>query len=322
LSARRLTADDVLRASETLRTHLKPTPLRPCHALRSRPAYLKLECWQPTGSFKVRGAINVLSALTPEQRARGIVAASAGSHALGVAFASQALDGGMAVTLFVPESAPRSKTEKLRRFPVEVRQVGATYDDAYAAAMVHVAQTGATYVHAYEDPLTAAGQGTIGAEILAELPDVSTIVVPCGGGGMVAGIAAYAKAVNPSLRIVAVQPEASPSLRESLRRGEALHEYASGPTLADAIAGGIGDIVFIHRDLIDEVVEVSESEIEDAIVALLAEDQIVAEGSGAVGVAAVACGKLVPRDEGPLAIVVSGGNLDVRVLARLLSSRS
>jgi len=318
---RRLSADDVLRARDVLRRHLPPTPLRRSFALRPRPAWLKLECWQPTGSFKVRGAFNILSSLDAEARSRGIVAASAGNHALGVAFAAQALGGALRTTVFVPESAPRAKVEKLRAFPVEVRVAGATYDDAYAASVKAAEATGATYVHAYEDPRTAAGQGTVGVEILDELPDVEAIVVPCGGGGLIASIAAYVKALKPAVRIVAVQPEASPSLRESLRAGHALHEYAFAPTVSDGIAGGVGDIVFLHRDLIDEVVEVSEAETEDAMLSLLAEDQVVAEGSGAVGVAAVRSGRVVAADGRPVVVVVSGANVDARVLSRLLRDR-
>jgi threonine dehydratase len=319
--ARRLSVDDVSRAREVLRAHLPPTPLRRSFALRPRPAWLKLECWQPTGSFKVRGALNILSSLTPEEQARGIVAASAGNHALGVAFAAQALGGRLHTTLFVPETAPRAKVEKLRGFPVEVREAGATYDDAYAAALRAVGDSGATYVHAYDDPRTAAGQGTVGAEILEQLPDVGAIVVPCGGGGLISGIAAYVKGVRPDVRIVAVQPEASPSLRESLRVGHPIHEYASGPTVSDGIAGGIGDIVFAHRDLIDQVVEVSEAETEDAIAALISDDQVVAEGSGAAGVAAVQSGKVAAIDGRPVAVVVTGGNIDVRILAHVLRDR-
>lgn len=319
--ARRLSADDVRQARGVLAPHLPPTPLRRSFALRPHPAWLKLECWQPTGSFKVRGALNTLSSLSAEEQARGIVAASAGNHALGVAFAAQALGGGLHTTVFVPETAPRAKVEKLQGFPVEVRVVGATYDDAYAAALRAVDETGATYVHAYDDPRTAAGQGTVGAEILEELPDVGAIVVPCGGGGLIAGIAAYVKAVRPDVRIVAVQPEASPSLRESLRTGHAIHEYASAPTVSDGIAGGIGDIVFAHRDLIDQVVLVSEAETEEAIVSLLADDQVVAEGSGAVGVAAVRSGKVAGVGGRPVALVVTGGNIDARILSRLLRDR-
>ena len=317
-----LTLDDIQRAGETLRPHLRPTPLRRCFALRPREIYLKLECWQPTGSFKVRGALNNLSSLTLEERRRGVVAASAGNHALGVAFAAQVLGGGLDATLFGPATAPRTKVEKLRSYDVKVEERGDTYDDAYAEAMAYVRRSGARYIHAFEDTLTAAGQGTIAAEILEQLPRVETIVVPVGGGGLIAGIATVAKTLKPKARIVAVQPEASPSLRESLERGEALLEYPAGPTLADGIAGGIGQIAFAHRHLIDEVVEVSEPEIEDAIVALLADDQVVAEGSGAVGVAALRSGRLLLGDGmGPAVVVVTGGNIDVRTLARLLRDR-
>jgi len=318
----RLTLEDVERAGAAIRPYLPPTPLRRSFALRgSGDAYLKLECWQPTGSFKVRGATHVLTCLSPDERRRGVVAASAGNHALGVAFAVQALGGKAEATLFVPETAPRAKVEKLGGFPVTVHVEGATYDDAHALAMAHVERTGATYVHAFDDPRTAAGQGTAGLEILDDRPDVGAILVPVGGGGLISGLAAAVKARAPSVRVVAVQPEASPALSESIRQGRPLLEYPARPTLADGLAGGIGEIVFAHRDLIDDIVLVSEAEIEDAIVALLADDQVVAEASGAVGVAALRSGKW--RGDGrPVAAVVTGGNIDARVLGRLLAARA
>jgi len=310
---------DVRRAADTLRPHLVPTPLRRSSAFPGAPVYLKLECWQPTGSFKVRGATNLLASLAPEERARGIVAASAGNHALGVAFAAQALGGTVAATLFVPATAPRAKVDKLRRFPVAVHEKGDTYDDAVAEALAFRERTGATWVDAFDDPRTAAGQGTAGLEIAEELPDVDTVVVPVGGGGLISGMAAAMTALVPSLRVVAVQPEASPALRESLRLGRPLLTFPAGPTLADGLAGGIGEIVFAHRHLIDEVVTVTEAETEDAIAALLAEDQVVSEGAGAVGVAALRAGRIAPRGGRAVAVVVTGGNIDARVLARLLA---
>ena len=171
----------------------------------------------------------------------------------------------------------------------------------------------------FDDPRTAAGQGTAGLEIALELPEVDTVVVPVGGGGLIAGTAAALKALVPGLRVVAVQPDASPSLRESLRQGRPLLTYPAGTTLADGLAGGIGEIVFAHRQLIDEVVTVSEEETADAIAALLAEDQVVSEASGAVGVAALRAGRIAPRGGRPVAVVVTGGNIDARVLARLLA---
>jgi threonine dehydratase len=317
-----LSIDDIRRAAEPVARHLRPTPLRRSYAVPGRDdVLLKLECWQPTGSFKVRGALARMALLTPQEKAHGIVAASAGNHALGVAFAAQA-QGGIRATLFVPTSAPRAKVDKLRTFPVEVREVGADYDAAHRAADEECARTGAVYVHAYDDPRTAAGQGTIGLELMAERPDVGTIVVPIGGGGLVTAIAVACKAVDPTVRVVGVQPEASPSYRESLRRGEALLEYPAGPTLADGIAGGIGEIVFAHRAKVDEDVLVSEDEIEQAMAALVAADQVVAEASGAVGIAALRAGRVRTVPGRPVAVVISGANVDARVLARVLNARA
>jgi threonine dehydratase len=316
----RLSLADVDRARSVLARHLPPTPLRPSLTVPRTDLRLKLECWQPTGSFKVRGALHLLLSLRDEERRRGVVAASAGNHALGVAFAASRLgEKTLRATLFVPRSAPRAKVEKLRRFPVEVRETGDTYDDAVEAARACERETGAVFVHAFEDARTAAGQGTIGLEVLDECPDVAVVLVPVGGGGLVAGLATAVKARAPGVRVVAVQPDASPALRESLRLGRPLLTYPAGPTLADGLAGGIGQIAFDHRDLVDEVVTVSEEEIEDAIVALVASDQVVAEGAGAVGVAALRSGKV--ESGGPAVAVVTGGNLDASVLARLLASR-
>jgi threonine dehydratase len=317
----RLSLDDVERAGAVLARHLRPTPLRESLAAPGADLLLKLECWQPTGSFKVRGATYLLSTLDGEARSRGVVAASAGNHALGVAFAASRLGGAVHATLFVPRTAPRAKVEKLRRFPVDVRETGETYDDAVEAARAFERETGATFVHAYEDRRTAAGQGTAGLEILDACPEVATVLVPVGGGGLIAGLATALKARAPDVRVVAVQPEASPALRESLRLGRALLTYPAGPTLADGLSGGIGEIAFDHRDLVDEVVTVSEEEIEDAIVALLAADQVVSEASGAVGVAALRAGKVASADRGAAVAVITGGNVDASVLARLLAAR-
>ncbi len=315
-----LSLDDVRRAESLVRPYLAPTPLRPSFALRGANAFLKLECWQPTGSFKVRGALATMASLTREERARGVVAASAGNHALGVAFAAAALGGDTPVALFVPESAPRAKIEKLRTFPVAVHEAGRTYDDAYAEAQAYRQRTGATYVHAFDDPRTAAGQGTCGLEILEELPEVATILVPVGGGGLIAGIATAVKAQRPQVRIVAVQPAASPALAESLRQGRPLLEYEAGPTLADGLAGGIGQIVWDHRGLLDGVVNVPEADTERAMVALLTLDQVLAEASGAVGVAALRAGLVDGLDGRPVVVVVTGANVDPSVLQRLLSA--
>jgi threonine dehydratase len=315
-----LSLDDVLRARERILPHLSPTPLRRSLAVPGVDLRLKLECWQPTGSFKVRGATSLMASLGAEERGRGVVAASAGNHALGVAFAAERLGGRVRTTLFVPTTAPRAKVEKLRRFPVEVREVGESYDETVEAAERFRAESGAVSVHAFEDSRTAAGQGTVALEIRDACPDVGAVLVPVGGGGLVAGVAVAAKALLPGARVIAVQAEASPALRESLRLGRPLLKYPASPTLADGLAGGIGSIAFAHRRLIDDVVTVTEGEIADAIVALLATDQVVAEGAGAVGVAAVRSGRVkVPRDR-PAVAIVTGGNIDIDVLRRLLAA--
>lgn len=318
----RLALDDVVRARERIGPHLPPTPLRRSLAAPGTDFRLKLECWQPTGSFKVRGATSLLAALGEEERGRGVVAASAGNHALGVAFAAERLGGRVRTTLFVPATAPRAKVEKLRRFPVEVREVGETYDDTVEAAERFQAESGAVFVHAFEDTRTAAGQGTVALEILEACPQVGAVLVPVGGGGLVAGVAVALKALAPQTRVIAVQPEASPALRESLRLGRPLLKYPAAPTLADGLAGGVGAIAFEHRGLIDDVVTVTEDEIADAIVALLAADQVVAEGAGAVGVAAVRAGRVKLPPGRPTVAIVTGGNVDVDVLRRLLAASS
>jgi len=315
----RLALNDIIAARRTLAPHLPPTPLRPSLAAPGLDLRLKLECWQPTGSFKVRGALNLLSSLDAPALRAGLVAASAGNHALGVAWAVQRLGGGAAATLFVPRSAPLAKLARLRTYPVTVREAGSTYDEAAEAADAYARGMGGTFVHPYEDVRTAAGQGTAALEILDELPDPAAVLVPVGGGGLLAGVATVMKALSPRTRVVAVQPEASPALRESLRLGRPLLTFPAAPTLADGLAGGIGRIAFEHRDLVDEVVTVAEAQIEEAMVALLAADQVVAEASAAVAVAAARSGRLVGA--GPVVAILTGGNVDARVLARLLAAR-
>jgi threonine dehydratase len=277
---------------------------------------LKLECWQPTGSYKVRGALSFLAGLPPDARARGVVAASAGNHALGVAFAAAALGLDSHVTLFVPATAPRAKLDKLRTYPVEVREVGTTYDDAHREAAAFAKETGAAFADPVENLAVAAGHGTLGLELLDQRPDLAAVVVPVGGGALVTGVATALKARAPRVRVVAVQSEASPALVESLRLGRALVEYAAAPTLADGLAGGIGELVFRHRHLLDEAVTVPEAEIAAAMAALLADDQVVAEGAGAAAAAAILAGRV--RADGPVAVLVTGANVDASVLARIV----
>jgi threonine dehydratase len=317
-----ITVQEILHAQRTIHPYIFRTPLRDSFLLSERvgaSVYLKLENWQITGSFKPRGALNRMALMTEAERARGIVTASAGNHALGVGHAARALNISPA-TIFVPRTAPRAKIDKLRQFPVQVQAVGETYDDAHHAAEVFQRETGATFIHAYDDPRTVAGQGTIGLEILEDLPDVDAILVPVGGGGMIAGIAVAVKALVPTVKVIAVQPAASPALRDSLRDGKCYEEYAAAPTICDGLAGGIGKIVFeeAQRGLIDDVVLVEEDETRAAIRALAETQQLIVEGSGAVGVAALLTGKVKMPGQRVVA-VLSGGNIDLELFAEIIN---
>jgi threonine dehydratase len=315
-----MTIQDILQAQQRIRPYIFRTPLRPSFLLGEcvqASVFLKMENWQVTGSFKPRGALNLMAMLGPEERARGVVTASAGNHALGVGYAAHLLNISPA-TIFVPRTAPRTKLDKLREFPVEVRLAGDTFDDAHHAAEAYQRETGATFVNAYDDPRTVAGQGTIGLEILEDLPNVDAILVPVGGGGMIAGIAIAAKTLVPSVRVIAVQPTASPALRDSLRDGKCYEEYPAAPTICDGLAGGIGRICYeVAQKLVDGVVLVEEDETKAAIRALVETQQIVVEGSGAVGVAALLAHR-VDLSGQRVAVVLSGGNIDLSLLEEIL----
>ena len=314
----RLNATMIEEAHEVIGLFLSPTPLRETRDGLKRRVLLKLESEQPTGSFKVRGALSNL-ARQPRTDA-GFVAASAGNHGLGVAWAAQRCERSEPVTIFVPGTAPATKVAKLRGFPIDLRVVGETFDDAEKEARIFEQETGARFIHAYDDLLTAAGQGTLALEVADVLESVGTLVIPVGGGGMISGCAAWFKARRPGTKIIAVQPDASPSLAESIRLNRALLEFAAGPTLADGLAGGIGQIVFNHRDLIDEVVNVPEASIHAAIRSLHFEEGVRAEASGAITRAALGLAQSAPWPE-PIVCVISGGNIDEAVFESVLAGR-
>jgi threonine dehydratase len=282
-----------------------------------RRVFLKLETDQPTGSFKVRGALSNLLR-QPESKA-GFVTASAGNHGLGVAWAAKQSGRREPVTIFIPTSAPQTKAAKLRAYEIELRIGGDMFEDAERLAREFERETGAHYIHAYDDPLTAAGQGTMAIEVQRTVEDgaVGTLVVPVGGGGMISGNAAWFKERRPKTRIVAVQADASPSLSESIRSGRPRLEYPAGPTLADGLAGGIGRIVFEHRDLIDEVVDVPEALLRPAIRSLHFEDQVRAEASGAITVAVLRLEQSRSWPE-PIVCVISGSNIDDSVFRPII----
>jgi len=314
----RLNAALVEQAFEVIRPFLPPTRLVRTKTIPDRRVFLKLESEQPTGSFKVRGALSNLLR-QPESKA-GFVTASAGNHGLGVAWAAKKSGRREPVTIFIPTSAPHTKAEKFRHYEIDLRIGGDMFDDAERLARAFEQETAARYIHAYDDPLTAAGQGTMAIEIQEALEHggVGTLVVPVGGGGMISGNAAWFKERHPRTRIVAVQADLSPSLSESIRLGRALLEYPAGPTLADGLAGGIGRIAFEHRDLLDEVVDVPEASLRDAIRSLHHEDQVRAEASGAITVAALGLEASRSWPE-PIVCVISGSNIDESVFGPIVA---
>ena len=313
----------VLAARRVVQPHIWRTPLLASDTLSHRcggDVYLKLECWQQTGSFKVRGALNKLAALSPQEWGQGVVTASAGNHGLGVAYASQVL-GLPAAVIFVPENAAVAKVNHLASFECQVRRAGADYDAAHALAEAYAREQGAVYVSAYDDPLIIAGQGTVGLEVMEDLPDADLLVVPVGGGGLIAGMALAAKAVNPAVRIVGVQPDASPAAYFSLRDGQPYETYPAAPTICDGLAGGFGRVPFqVAADWIDEVVVVPEADIRRAVGWLLAQEQLVVEGSGAIAVAPLLNGQLDAAGQ-KVAAVLTGRNVDTALLRDILAER-
>src|SRR5713226_2804299 len=241
-----VTIDHVRRARDRIAATARRTPLERSRWLsveHRREVFLKLECFQLTGSFKIRGAMAKLSALTPDERARGVLTVSAGNHGLAVAHCSEVL--GLTATIVVPESASRAKVEAIRRYPVTLIECGAAYDDAERAAREMERETGSTFVSPYNDPEVIAGQGTIGLEILEDEPGLGAIIVPVGGGGLLAGVAIASKSINPQVRVYGAEPLASPTMTAALKAGRIV-EIEEQDTLADGCAGNIepGSITF------------------------------------------------------------------------------
>lgn len=311
---------DILIARRNIRDLLRKTPLQYSFLLSERAGadvYLKLENLQRTGAFKVRGAVNKIASLSAEERAKGVVAASSGNFALGVAHAARALRG-VPVTLFMPVGTPASKVDKLREYNAKIFLAGEQYDDTYDASLEFQLEHGLSYVHSYDDPLVISGQGTVGLEIMEELPDAQVLLVPIGGGGLIAGTAVAAKAANPEITMIGVQVEASPSAYLSFKEGRCYERYEHAPTICEGLAGGFGIVPFsITKGLIDEVVLVNEEETREAIFALLETEQLVVEGSGAVGVAALLFDKVDLKGRKVVA-VISGGNIDIGLLCEIL----
>lgn len=313
-----LTLDRIYHAAYTLKDAVRKTDLILAPALSGEnQVYLKTENLQMTGSFKVRGAYYKVSKLSEEERSKGIIACSAGNHAQGVALAAQKF--GIPAIICMPDGAPISKVEATRSYGAEICLVSDTYDDAYAKAVELQKEEGYTFIHPFDDLDVIAGQGTIGLEILDQLDDVDAIVVPIGGGGLISGVAAAVKQLRPQCKIYGVQAAGAPSMYESFRA----HEKVSTETVntfADGIAVKVpGDNTFALIDkYVDEVITVTEDEIAAAILTLMEKQKVVAEGAGAVSVAAVMFDKIPLKDK-KVVCIVSGGNIDVNILNRVIT---
>jgi len=311
---------DILAARRTISSQVFRTPLRHSFALSDQlgaEVYLKLENLQRTGSFKVRGALNKVYHLSDAEKAKGTVAASSGNFAIGAAYATH-VAGGIPLCLFMAETTPQSKLDKLRQYDVEIVLTGQDYEEAHEASVVYQQQNGKVYLHTFDDPLVMAGQGTIGVEIMEDLPDADMILVPIGGGGLISGVAVAAKSIKPNLQIIGVQVSASPSAYLSLKEGKVYEHYRSAPTIAEGLAGGFGRLPYqAAGHLIDEVVLVDEDELYEGIYTVLAREQLVVEASGVVGVSALLANKV--NVEGKKVVtILSGGNIDASLLSRII----
>ena len=311
-----LTLEMIQQAQGALRGIARRTPLDPAPKLGEN-IYIKAENLQLTGAFKLRGAYNKILSLTPEEAARGVIACSAGNHAQGIALSATRL--GIRSVICMPAGAPISKVEATRAYGAEVVLVPGVYDDAAREAERLTKEHGYTFAHPFNDPYVIAGQGTIGLEILEQLPDVSQVVVPIGGGGLISGIAYAIKHLKPSCRVIGVQAEGAASMEQSIRQGRPV-ELGSVATIADGIAvKRPGDLTFqLCREYVDEIVTVREDEIASAILALMEVQKTVAEGAGATPVAACMF-KKVDTTAGKTVCVVSGGNVDVTTLSRVIT---
>jgi threonine dehydratase len=280
-------------------------------------AHLKAECLQRSGSFKIRGAYNRIARLSNEEKERGVIAASAGNHAQGVALAATL--NGIKSTIVLPTTAPLTKIKATKSFGGDVVLHGATFDEAVAHSRELQQEHGYTYVHAFDDNFVIAGQGTIGLEIVESLPDVSVVVVPIGGGGIISGIATAVKTLKPDVRVIGVQAENVAWVNRSLRAGERVYAEP-GQTIADGIAvKSPGELTFpIIQSLVEEVVEVSEEEIARGIFFAVQNNRLVVEGAGAAGLGALLAGKVKLKAEDTVCTVLCGGNIDANLLARVL----
>ncbi|WP_343342344.1 threonine ammonia-lyase [Terrisporobacter petrolearius] len=318
----KVTLQDIQKAQETIKDIVKKTDILESTKLSTMTGaniYYKCENLQKTGSFKVRGASNKIANLTEEEKSKGVIASSAGNHAQGVALSAKLND--IEATIVMPSTAPLAKVTATKSYGAKVVLEGIVYDDAYAKAVELQKESGATFLHPFNDEYVIAGQGTIALEIFEQMNNkVDTILCPIGGGGIISGVAVAAKALNPNVKIIGVQTANIPSMHESIKEGKVTTAFKA-TSVADGISvKTVGDKTFdIAKELVDEVVLVEEGEIAEGLLFLMENQKVVAEGSGAVTTAAILSGKYKPKADENVVCIISGGNIDVNTLNRIIA---
>ena len=314
----KLALEKVFEAKKTLSNVARLTNLVKSNYLsKENNVYLKTENLQQTGSFKLRGAYYKISKLSPEDKAKGVIACSAGNHAQGVALASKV--NNIKATIFIPSTAPLSKVEATRSYGADIKLIDGVYDDAYQAAVKFQKETGGIFIHPFDDIDVIAGQGTIALEILDQLNDIDAVVVPIGGGGLISGVAATIKQIKPTCKVYGVQASNAGSMYESFKQEKRL-QLDKVNTFADGTAVKLpGELTYeICKEYVDDIITVSEDEIASAVLTLIEKEKMIAEGAGALPVAAILYDKIPLKDKNVVAIV-SGGNIDVNILSRVIN---
>ncbi|MES0097429.1 hydroxyectoine utilization dehydratase EutB [Mesorhizobium sp. M0019] len=320
MTTSRISLSDIRAARERIAGKIERTPTVPSRSLSQHldaPVYLKLEHRQTTGAFKLRGASNAIASLTDEERARGVVAASTGNHGRALAYAARLQ--GIHATICMSRLVPQNKLDEIRRLGAEIRIVGNSQDDAQREVERLVAEEGLIMLPPFDHPAIVAGQGTLGLEIIEQVPDAALVLVPLSGGGLAAGVAAAVKGVSPATKVMGVSMARGAAMKASLDAGHPVL-VEELPTLADSLGGGIGldnRLTFsMCRDLLDDVILLSEDEIAAGIRHAYEQEREIVEGAGAVGIAAVLAGKV--RASGPTVLVLSGRNIDMTLHRKII----
>jgi threonine dehydratase len=312
-SARYLELADFLRARANAAGHVRRTPVLSSETLSKivgTEVVLKAELFQKAGSYKVRGPLNVIAHMSPEQKARGFICASAGNHAQGVARAGKI--HGVPVVVVMSKAAKRAKIEATRDYGAEVILFGDVWDDANARSLEIMRERNLTYIHPFDDPLLIAGQGCVGLEFIEDVPDLDVVIVPIGGGGLIAGCAMAIKAIRPSVRIIGVEAAGSPAMKRSLESDAPITLGEIGPMIDGLVVRRVGDYTLrVVRDFVDDIILVKERDIFDAIVWIMERLKVVPEGAAAAPVAALLAGQIALAPATKVGCILSGGNLDL-----------